>query len=101
MRLMGRSQDLAVAAVADPGSRLKRDIVNRFFVRTHMALIVSGTVSSALLATALLHLLGVQSMAIRYPLAVLVSYLAFFLLVRGWIAYVLQSRRESSSSSDS
>jgi uncharacterized membrane protein YgcG len=96
---MGRNQDFA-SAVADPGSRFKQDIVNRFSVRTHMSLIVSGAFSAGLIATTLLHRLGVQSMAVRYPLAVLASCLALFALVRAWIAYVLHVRRESSSSSE-
>lgn len=60
-----------------------------------MSLIVSGTISSGLLATTLMHLLGIQSMAVRYSLAVLVSYLGFLGLVRLWIAYVLTSRSTS------
>jgi hypothetical protein len=60
---MGRNQELASAAVADLGSRFKQDILKRFFARTHMSLILDGTL--------LMLLLGVQSMAIRYPLAVL------------------------------
>jgi hypothetical protein len=90
---MGRNQKLASAAAADPGSRFQQDILQRFCVRRHMALIVGGTFFSGLLASKLMHLLGVQAMAIRYPLAVLASYLAFFALVRLWIACVLPSRR--------
>jgi hypothetical protein len=73
-----KNQELASAAVADLGSRFRQDILTWCFVRTHMSLIVSGTISSGLLATTLMHLLGVQSMAVRYPLAVLASYLGFF-----------------------
>ena len=88
------------AAVTDPGRRFRQDILTRFFVRTHMSLIVSGAVSSGLLATTLMYLLGVRSTAVRYPLAVLVSYLGFFGFVRLWIAYVLTSRSTSSASSE-
>ena len=90
-----KNQELASAAVADLGSRFRQDILTWCFVRTHMSLIVSGTISSGLLATTVMHLLGVQSMAVRYPLAVLASYLGFFGLVRLWIAYALTSRSTS------
>ena len=81
--------------VADPGSRFRQAVLTWFFVRTHMSLIVTGTISSGLLAATLMHLLGVESMAVRYSLAVLASYLGFLGLVRLWIAYVLTSRSTS------
>jgi len=81
--------------VTDSGRGFKQDILTRFSVRTHMVLIVSGTIASGLLATRLMHLLGVQLVAARYLLAVLTSYVGFLGLVRLWIAYVLASRRTS------
>ncbi len=60
----------------------------RFFVRFHMALILLGTFGSGLLASKVLLETGIGSMTVRYPLAVLLSYLAFFLFVKIWLWYV-------------
>ncbi len=60
----------------------------RFLVRFHMALILAATAMSGLLASKLLLLAGIGSMTARYPLAVLLSYLAFFVFVRIWLWYV-------------
>ncbi len=65
-----------------------RRIRARFFLRVHMALILVATALSGLLASKLLLEAGVGSMTARYPLAVLLSYLAFFLFVRIWLWYV-------------
>lgn len=60
----------------------------RFFVRFHMALMLVGTALSGLLASKVLLEAGVGSMTVRYPLAVLLSYLAFFLFVKIWLWHV-------------
>src|SRR5512144_2093867 len=65
-----------------------RRIRARFLVRFHMALILVATALSGLLASKALLEAGVESMTARYPLAVLFSYLAFFLFVRIWLWYV-------------
>ncbi len=62
-----------------------RRIRTRFLVRFHMALILVGTVLSGLLASKTLLESGVAAMVVRYPLAVLLSYLAFFLFVKIWL----------------
>ncbi len=65
-----------------------RRIRARFLVRFHMALILVGTALSGLLASKALLEAGVGSMTARYPLAVLFSYLAFFLFVKIWLLHV-------------
>jgi len=65
-----------------------RRIRARFLVRFHMALILVGTFLSGLLASKVLLEAGVDAMAVRYPLAVLLSYLAFFLFVKIWLRHV-------------
>jgi hypothetical protein len=67
-------------------------IKERFFLRFHMSLILLGTVLTGLLSTKLLLLVPVDNIVIRYPLAVLVAYLAFFLFVKLWLAYLSASR---------
>ena len=65
-----------------------RRIRTRFLVRFHMALILVGTFLSGLLASKVLLESGVAAMGVRYPLAVLFSYLAFFLFVKTWLRYI-------------
>lgn len=62
-----------------------------FFVRFHMVLILAGTFLAGVLASKALLLLRIDRMTIRYPIAVLFSYLAFFLFVRIWLWYVSAS----------
>ena len=64
--------------------RLKR----RFPLRQHMTLILTATGLSGLLTTRILLALGVESIVIRYPLAVLFSYMIFFLLIKLWLRYI-------------
>lgn len=64
----------------------------RFFLRFHMSLILLATVLTGLLSTKLLLLVPVDNIVIRYPLAILVAYLAFFLFVKLWLAYMSASR---------
>ena len=66
----------------------KERIQRGYFVRFHMSLILMGTITSGILASKLLLMLGFHSMAWRYPVAVLLSYGVFLGLVRVWIGYV-------------
>lgn len=68
--------------------RFRQQIVHGYFVRFHMALILSAVVASGILTSKFLLECGIHSMRLRYPLAVFGSYLVFFLLVRVWIWYV-------------
>lgn len=74
-------------------------IKERFFLRFHMSLILIATALSGLLATKALLLLNVKEMLIRYPLAVVFSYLVFFVLIKIWLWYVSSSEsgREKST----
>jgi hypothetical protein len=68
--------------------RFARRIATRFFVRFDMSLIFAATVGTALLATRLLFLAGVETLALRYALAVIAAYAVFFAFVRAWVFYV-------------
>lgn len=68
--------------------RITRELARRFFLRFHIALILIWTFCAGLLTTKLLLWAGNDSMLVRYPLAVVVSYLAFLLAVRLWLEYV-------------
>jgi hypothetical protein len=66
----------------------ERRILHDHFVRFHMSLILTAVIASGILASKGLLEFGVHSLRLRYPLAVLGSYLVFLLLVRLWIWYV-------------
>ena len=70
----------------------RQRILKTYFVRFHMGLILSSVVASGVLGSrALLHL-GLHSMALRYAIAVLLSYSVFLLMVRIWIWWVSSAK---------
>jgi len=73
----------------------KRRLAHDCFVRFHMTLILSAVIASGVLGSRLMLMAGVHSMRLRYPLAILASYLVFFLLVRVWIFYVSRVHNRS------
>jgi hypothetical protein len=62
--------------------------LTKFYLRFHIALLILWSFCVGALTTKLLLLLGIHSMAVRYAVSLLVSYLAFFVGVRLWLAYV-------------
>jgi hypothetical protein len=76
----------------------------RLPLRLHMTLILVATGLSGLLTTRGLLAAGVESIVIRYPLAVLFSYLVFFGLIKLWLKHLAVSQtqqvREKKSSLD-
>lgn len=77
----------AVALVARREA-LERSLAGRFWLRFHASVMVSGTFATGFLANAAMLALPVNSVWLRWPLAVLAGYGAFFVLVRLWLAYV-------------
>jgi hypothetical protein len=77
--------------VADLHARFCGAITHRYFIRAHMSAMLLLVLLSGTLASRLLLHAGVASMAVRYPLAVLLSYGVFFGLVRLWLAYVCRA----------
>jgi hypothetical protein len=74
--------------VASWRRRFQHAVKERFLVRFHMALILTGVTVVGMIANRVMFLLGIGPMALRYPLAVLLAYLAFFAGVWIWIAYI-------------
>jgi len=70
----------------------------RYSLRIHMCAILLATAASGALASKLLLLAQVENIAIRYPLAVLFSYLVFFASIKLWLMYVTPSADSASSS---
>jgi hypothetical protein len=68
--------------------------LDRFFVRWHMTLILTGVVLAGVMANRGLLAVGVRSLAGRWLLAVLAAYVAFFGLVRLWMWYVTAWSRD-------
>jgi hypothetical protein len=71
---------------------LKRRLIDRirksYFVRFHMAIILSATVISGVVCSKLLSLLGLSRMPVRYGIAIIFSYLLFFLFIKLWLLYI-------------
>lgn len=72
--------------------RLTQRIRKSYFVRFHMVLILSATVISGVICSKVLSMLGVTCMPIRYGIAIIVSYLLFFLFVKLWLLYIGMGR---------
>ncbi len=69
-------------------AEFKLRLRERFWVRVHMALMLAGVILAGVGFSKLLLELGVKTMAVRYPAAIIVSYGVFFLLVKLWLWYV-------------
>lgn len=72
-----------------------RRIQERFFLRFHMSLILLGTALSGVLSAKLLLMLQVENIVVRYSLAVLAAYAAFFCFVKLWLTYLTATHRRS------
>ena len=68
-----------------------RILEERLFLRFHMSLILIGTALVGLLASKTLLIAHVDNIVIRYPVAVIVSYLCFFGFMKLWLSYVTSS----------
>lgn len=67
--------------------RARRQLQQRGWPRAQMALIVLLTGAAGFLASHGLRLAGVDAMVLRYPLAVLMAYAVFLLLMWLWIRW--------------
>ena len=72
--------------------KVKRYVVQRFYTRFHMSLILASSGLAAMLTNWVLLQGGVYVMWMRYPIAVAVSYLVFLAGVRLWLMYVGMGR---------
>jgi hypothetical protein len=86
------------ANVAALHERFRSALTKNYFIRLHMTVMILLVLLSGLIASRLLLLAGLSHMGIRYPLAVLVSYFAFFGLIRIWISYVSRASRRAKGS---
>ena len=84
----GSAPDDRPAALAARREAIRRTLAGRFWLRFHTSVLVGGTFATGFLANAAMLKLPVPSVWLRWPLAVLAGYAAFFVLVRLWLAYV-------------
>ena len=80
----------------DRKKRLTRFLKERFFLRFHMSLMLGGSFFFGMLASKGFLVLGVNRMIVRYPLAVVCSYLFFFGFMKLWLAYISASANRKS-----
>jgi hypothetical protein len=71
-----------------PRERVAAALRSRFALRFHTSILLLWMFSAGLLTTKALFAMGVQSMFLRYTIAIVVAYGAFLLGVRIWLAYV-------------
>ena len=71
-----------------PRGRIAAALHSRFALRFHTTILLLWCFSAGLLTTKGLFALGMQSMFLRYTMAIVVAYGAFLLGVRLWLAYV-------------
>lgn len=69
-------------------ARVRSRLASRFGLRLHMAVLMAAVFAVAFVTTRLLLALGVGSMGIRYLVASLTGYAAFFGLVRAYLWWV-------------
>lgn len=79
--------------------KIKRYLVQRFYTRFHMSLILTSSALAAMLANWLMLGGGMHAMWMRYPVAVSVAYLVFLVGVWLWLQYVGLGRNSSAGSS--
>ena len=79
--------------------KVKRYLVQRFYTRFHMSLILASSALAAMLANWLMLHGGVHAMWLRYPLAVSIAYLVFLAGVRLWLQYMGLMRSSDTQSS--
>ncbi|HUJ13676.1 MAG TPA: hypothetical protein VL284_07780 [Thermoanaerobaculia bacterium] len=68
--------------------RLAAALQHRFFLRLHMAAILTGTILVGLGITRVLFLIHLDIFALRYAVAVLAAWGAFVVFVKLWLAYI-------------
>ena len=81
--------------------RIKRYLVQRFYTRFHMTLILMSSGLAAMLGNWVqLHAIGVSAMWVRYPIAVGLAYGTFLCGIWLWLRYVgLRPAADASASS--
>lgn len=88
------------ASYAQNRDRFLHRLRGSFLVRFHMAIILLATALSGILYSKILLEFHLHSLAVRFPVAVVLSYLTFFLFVRLWLGYVSRAATPSQQARD-
>jgi hypothetical protein len=67
--------------------RLKHSLAARFLLRYHVSLILAASITSAVSTDLALLGAGVRAMIVRYPLAIVAGYAAFYAGIAAWLRY--------------
>lgn len=76
------------------------DFRHRYPLRVHMSAILLATAFSGVLFSKIFLVFSVDNFIIRYPLAVLFSYIVFFICIKLWLMYVSPKKASNSNLSD-
>jgi uncharacterized membrane protein YgcG len=80
--------------------RIAAALQHRFFLRAHMAAILTATILIGLGVVRILYLIHLNVFAVRYGVAVIAAYAAFVGFIKIWLWYVEYCGRRKSGSSD-
>jgi len=79
---------------ADDSDKFKKWLINRFSLRGHMFVILICTALSGVTINWILFQFNISAILLRYPVAVIISYLIFFLLIKIWLEIIIPSHPE-------
>ena len=79
--------------------RVKRYLVQRFYTRFHMSLILMSSGFAAMLSNWVLLQAGLKAMWVRYPIAITLAYFTFLAGVWLWLQYIRITQGETNRQS--
>ncbi len=80
--------------------RFLKHFRQRHVLRYHMGVILFATGFSGILISKLLFVLHVDNFVLRYAIAVILSYLVFFVCIKLWLLYISPKRATKSNLAD-
>lgn len=96
------------ATVAEPETpegrlreRVKRYLVQRFYTRFHMSLILMSAGLATMLSNWVLLRAGLHAMWLRYPITITLAYLTFIAGVWLWLQYIERTRGDEDAKEQS
>ena len=81
--------------------RVKRYLIQRFYTRFHMSLILASSGLAAMLTNWALLRAGIDAMWLRYPVAISLAYLTFLAGVWLWLQYIENTRADGNAKAQS
>jgi hypothetical protein len=78
----------------------QQHLERRYSLRLHMLAILLATTLSGILFSKMLLLFGAVDFKVRYPLAVVFSYLVFFICIKLWLFWIASVRDSKTSVAD-